>query len=59
MSDSRLKKMTQIEREFKVSTNGIEADLIKIYQNRVANIYTLPLHDLGSQSYSSPICSFL
>ena len=26
-----------MEREFKVSTNGIEADLIKIYQKSMAN----------------------
>ena len=37
MSDSRLKKMTQMEREFKDSTNGIEADLIKIYQKSMVN----------------------
>ena len=37
MSDSRLKKMTEMEREFKVSTNGIEADLIKMYQKSTAS----------------------
>ena len=37
MSDSRLKKMTEMEREFKVSATGIESDLIKMYQKSMAS----------------------